>query len=194
MTSGNDYVLQIKANQPKLLARLQEKHRADPCPCLCLCLCPATATATATAQVQERKSGCVVTWQTRVYPCHEAAIAAEWAGAAQAVVVVKTVQRAQHCTHSTRYYLTSLATASAAALGAGIRGHWGIENKLHRARDVQFGQDRNGIRHRQAAVNVALFNTLALNYLNLYVPQSASQAQLHFSQHFKDDLNPICRT
>ena len=72
----------------------------------------------------------------------------------------------------------------AADFAAGIRGHWGIENKLHRTRDVQFNQDTNGIRHRVAAVNVALFNTLALNFLLTNVDASISYAQLFFAQNF----------
>ena len=42
----------------------------------------------------------------------------------------------------------------AAQLAAGIRGHWGIENKLHHTRDVHFRQDTNGIRHLRAAANI----------------------------------------
>jgi len=53
---------------------------------------------------------------------------------------------------------------------------------------VQFGQDTNGIRHRVAAVNVAIFNTLALNYLLANVATSVSYAQLFFAQNWKNLL------
>lgn len=86
---------------------------------------------------------------------------AAWSGLAAFVVVVKTVVGPLATTQQTRFYLTSLAGRAAAEFAAGIRGHWGIENKLHRTRDVQFGQDTNGIRHQAAAVNMAIFNTLA---------------------------------
>ena len=82
-------------------------------------------------------------------------------------------------------YLTRLTNCPAADFAAGIRGHWGIENKLHRTRDVHFNQDTNGIRHRVAAVNVALFDTLALNFLLTNVDASISYAQLFFAQNFK---------
>jgi len=113
---------------------------------------------------------------------------AAWAGAAGVVVVTKTVVGPRATTSQTRYYLTSLADRPAAEVAAGIRGHWGIENKLHRTRDVQFGQDTNGIRHRVAAVNVAIFNTLALNYLLTNVATSVSYAQLFFAQNWKNLL------
>ncbi len=172
MTSGNDYVLQIKGNQPKLRAAIAALHAADPAP------------AGATHCHDERRDGRHLRWQTSVY----AAVPrwhADWSGVAGCVVVVKTVVGPQTTTHQTRYYLTSLRNCPAAEFAAGIRGHWGIENKLHRTRDVHFGQDTNGIRHRVAAMNVALFNTLALNFLLANVHVSISYAQLFFAQNFK---------
>jgi predicted transposase YbfD/YdcC len=175
-------VLQVKGNQPKLRAHLAACHQADPTP------------AQATAYVEERRSGALCTWQTSLYSCADASLQAAWRGLARVVVVVKTVQRASHTSQQTRYYLTSLRTLSVVELAAGIRGHWGIENKLHRTRDVHFKQDTNGIRHPLAAVNMALFNTLALNYLLLHVDQAVSYAQLYFAQNFKQFLPPNPRS
>lgn len=171
MTSGNDYVLQVKGNQPKLRAAIAALHAADPAP------------AGATHCHAQRRDGRHLSWQTSVYAAPGGL--ANWAGAAACVVVVKTVVGPQATTQHTRYYLTSLANRPAADFAAGIRGHWGIENKLHRTRDVHFGQDTNGIRHRVAAMNVALFNTLALNFLLTNVSTSISYAHLFFAQNFK---------
>ena len=172
MTSGNEYVLQVKGNQPKLRAAIAALHAADPTP------------AGATHRHDERRDGRPLCWQTSVYPAAPH-WPADWAGVAGCVVVVKTVVGPRATTQQTRYYLTSLRDRPAADFAAGIRGHWGIENKLHRTRDVQFNQDTNGIRHRVAAVNVALFNTLALNFLLTNVDASISYAQLFFAQNFK---------
>lgn len=172
MTSGNDYVLQVKGNQPKLRAALAACHAADPTP------------AGATHRHSERRDGNVCTWQTSVYAADPAWQAA-WDGLQRVVVVVKTVAGPRRTTQQTRYYLTSLVAGSAAELAAGIRGHWGIENKLHRTRDMHFGQDTNGIRHRVAAVNVAIFNTLALNFLLANIDTSISYAQLFFAHNFE---------
>lgn len=177
MTSGNAYVLQVKGNQPTLLAQLQALHHANPVP------------AGATHQQQERRRGQQLSWQTSVYAA-PAAAQAGWAGLAQVAVVVKTVKQAGTTTCTTRYYITSLTQATAAELAQGIRGHWGIENKLHRTRDVQFGQDANRIRGLKAAVNVSIFNTLALNFLLTRVHLSVSLAQLFFAQNFRDFLPP----
>ncbi|MBU6120601.1 ISAs1 family transposase [Hymenobacter siberiensis] len=172
MTSGNEYVLQVKGNQPKLRAAIAALHAADPTP------------AGATHRHDERRDGRPLCWQTSVYPAAPH-WQADWAGVARCVVVVKTVVGPHATTRQTRYYLTSLRNRSAADFAVGIRGHWGIENKLHRTRDVHFNQDTNGIRHRVAAVNAALFNTLALNFLLTNVDASISYAQLFFAQNFK---------
>lgn len=57
--------------------------------------------------------------------------AAYWAGLA-AVVCVQTRRWQQgRQQQSIRYYLTSLAQASAGELAGYIRGHWSIEKQLH---------------------------------------------------------------
>ena len=45
----------------------------------------------------------------------------------------------------TAYYLTSLpaALAGPAELDRLVRGHWGIENRVHYVRDVTFDEDRS---------------------------------------------------
>lgn len=54
-------------------------------------------------------------------------------------------------------------TLSAAALGAAIRQHWGIENRSHHVRDVSFFEDHSRIRTKPG--HFARFRTFALNIL-----------------------------
>jgi hypothetical protein len=120
-----------------------------------------------------------------VYTGPDADSRAAWTGLARVGVVVNTVQRAQQTSRQTRYYLTSPRPRPVAELAAGLRGHWGLENKWHRTRDGHFTQDTNGIRHRRAAVNRALFNTVALKYWLLPVNHAGSYAQRYVAQKFK---------
>lgn len=46
-----------------------------------------------------------------------------------------------------------------------VRGHWGIENKLHWVMDVNFGEDQSRARRGHAAQNLAALRRLALNLL-----------------------------
>jgi predicted transposase YbfD/YdcC len=50
-------------------------------------------------------------------------------------------------------------------LNRAVRQHWGIENKLHWALDVSFGEDLDRKRQQNAAQNFSLLNRIALNLL-----------------------------
>jgi predicted transposase YbfD/YdcC len=63
-----------------------------------------------------------------------------------------------------RYYITSLRP-NAARLNSVIRQHGGIENKLHWALDVSFGEDLDRKRTGHAAQSFSLINRIALNML-----------------------------
>jgi hypothetical protein len=65
------------------------------------------------------------------------------------------------------YYITSLPPerADAASLLALIRGHWGIENRLHHVRDVTFDEDRSTVRSGAAPQVMAACRNLVLALL-----------------------------
>jgi hypothetical protein len=65
------------------------------------------------------------------------------------------------------YAVTSLppARADAARVLRLLRGHWGIENRLHWVRDVTFGEDRCAIRTGAAPQAVAACRNLVLALL-----------------------------
>jgi hypothetical protein len=65
------------------------------------------------------------------------------------------------------YYITSLPPerADAARLLTLIRGHWGIENRLHHVRDVTFDEDRSAVRSGAAPQVMAAARNLVLALL-----------------------------
>lgn len=65
------------------------------------------------------------------------------------------------------YAVTSLPPerADAATLLAHLRGHWGIENRLHWVRDVTFDEDRSQVRTGAAPQVMAAGRNLALALL-----------------------------
>ena len=65
---------------------------------------------------------------------------------------------------ATRYYISSLKI-DAKQLQKMIRLHWGIENKLHWALDVAFGEDASRKRAGNAAQNFSVLSKIALNLL-----------------------------
>jgi predicted transposase YbfD/YdcC len=82
---------------------------------------------------------------------------------------------------------------SAKSFALGIRGHWATENPSHRVRDVILGQDRNKIKDDQGALHMALFNTLAVNYLRQQVCDSVKYGRIIFGQSIKERF-PLMRT
>jgi len=64
-----------------------------------------------------------------------------------------------------RYYISDLPADDPAKLLDYIRGHWGIENRLHWSLDVSFREDDCRIRQGHAAENFSRLNRIALNLL-----------------------------
>ena len=65
----------------------------------------------------------------------------------------------------TRFYISSLAPDPKAVL-AGVRSHWGIENRLHWTLDVTFDEDRCRTRKDDSPLNLAIIRHASVNILN----------------------------
>ena len=50
-------------------------------------------------------------------------------------------------------------------LGAVIRSHWHVENKLHRCKDVQMTEDTGGVRSKAGAALLSVLRGIALSVL-----------------------------
>lgn len=64
-----------------------------------------------------------------------------------------------------RFYISSLSGRDAKTFARAVRGHWGIENKLHWVLDMVFREDENRIRKGHSAANFATLRHIALNLL-----------------------------
>jgi predicted transposase YbfD/YdcC len=67
--------------------------------------------------------------------------------------------------HKDTSYFIGSRKAKARVYGNALRGHWGIENKLHWQLDVGFSEDMNRVSKRHGAENLALVRRLALSLL-----------------------------
>ncbi len=86
----------------------------------------------------------------------------DWPGLKQVVKVEREVEKRGQKESQVRYAVTSLGTETGARkLLSLVRGHWAIENKLFRVRDVTFGEDASQIRKGSAPeVMAALRNVV----------------------------------
>ena len=87
---------------------------------------------------------------------------AKWAGLQSVGLVEATRAVGGKPTVERRYYLSSLPL-DVATFARAVRGHWGIENKLHWVLDVWFREDQSRARAGYAAENLATLRRLALN-------------------------------
>jgi predicted transposase YbfD/YdcC len=63
--------------------------------------------------------------------------------------------------------ITSMPPRAAppAAIAVHVRGHWGIENRLHYVRDVSYGEDASRVRTKNAPQNMASMRNLTIGTL-----------------------------
>jgi len=100
-----------------------------------------------------------------VYVCQDLALleaTQQWAGL-QSVVMVETTRWVKESEQtSTRFYISSLGGKEPEVYAGFIRGHWGIENKLHWHLDVSFGEDASQLRKDNGPQNMSAIRKLAL--------------------------------
>ena len=70
-------------------------------------------------------------------------------------------------TRERRYFITSLdpRRVGGERLLAAVRGHWGVENKVHWSLDVSFREDESRVRKGHGAQNLSRMRRLAMNLL-----------------------------
>lgn len=187
--SGNHYALQIKKNQLKLYYYI-ENHCA-------------TNQAIDTCQITEKTHGRRTTWTVKVYEVQDIVLQKKWINLRRFIAVEKCVSQKGKAntkqakdvitTESISYRISDVTSLSAKEFAQGIRGHWGIENRTHWVKDVNFKEDNNRIKNDNGAVNMAIFNTISLNYLRQNIDDSIKNAQIIFGQNVKE-LFLIIRT
>ena len=83
----------------------------------------------------------------------------------QTILMVKSERRiGQESSTKIKYYISSLAGDAKQALES-VRGHWGIENKVHWVLDIAFREDDCRVRKGNGAQNFAILRRIALNLL-----------------------------
>jgi len=164
-----DYVLALKGNQEKvheevktfLDSTLEEKQRLRPKGAVA----PKEVETLQTFETVEKDHGRI---ETRRYYQSDClawfADKAKWEGLASVGLVESQREVGGKVTLERRYYLSSLKLG-VETFARAVRGHWGVENKLHWILDVCFGEDQSRARQGCAAENLATLRRLALNLL-----------------------------
>ncbi|MBC1237118.1 MULTISPECIES: ISAs1 family transposase [Nostoc] len=169
--SGNDYVIAVKDNQPKLHSHIQR--------------IAATRKPTSRVVETEKTRDRCTTRTVEVF--HDInGIDPSWTGIKSLVRVERIGTRNAKKYHEIVCYISSLI-ASAKEFALGIRGHWGIENRLHWVKDVVLKEDCSTIRLGNAPANLSIIRAIALNILRRNGHTSITIAQ-RFLSHDIDKL------
>lgn len=155
--AGADYLLAVKANQPTLRAETESAFVSAG---------PASLDSIVDhdkghGRIEKRTVSVVreVDWLNgdRRFPGEF-----RLPGAASIIRVKSRTELADRCRAETRYYISS-APLTAARAAEAVRGHWGIENRLHWVLDVVFGDDQSRLRKGHGAKNMAIVRHFAIN-------------------------------
>lgn len=147
-----DYILAVKGNQDYLYKNVINQFKVQ--------------TINDTSETLEKNRGRIETRTCQVITnlCFLEDIVPQWKNLKSLVKITARREINGKVTTEQRYYISSLID-TAENFNAYIRGHWGVENKLHWTLDMTFGEDYQRKRQKRAAQNFALIQKIALNLL-----------------------------
>lgn len=187
LAQGGDYVFVVKGNQPTLQSDIatlfgESQVVAD--------------TLTQTRQVNlhgqriEQRTLQASTALTAEY--------CQWPGLQQVFKIERRVTNKKTGLTATEvsFGISSLSAqqADAKRLAAIVRGHWGIENRLHWVRDTIFGEDRCRVRSGRAPQVLAAIRNLAIGLLRLAGYPSVSEGLRHYATHQRTATYLVCKS
>lgn len=187
--AGADYVWTAKDNQPTLRRDIGQLFEPETC-------LPGTSRVIndlRTAETTEKHHGRLET--RRLTASSLLAEGSDWPHLAQVFKLERTVYllKTGQVRREVVYGLTSLTAqvASPHRLLELVRGHWGIENKLHWRRDVLLQEDRTRTKSAPFGQAIACLNNLVIGLVCRLGWQNLAQARRHFDAHPDDAFKVV---
>jgi predicted transposase YbfD/YdcC len=184
IAQGGDYILTVKDNQPTLRDDIATLFSE-----------PAVLAETITATRRTDLHGSRIEVRTLQASSALTAEYCGWSGLQQVFRVERhrIDKRTRIRTVTVGFGITSLppARADAQRLATLLRGHWGIENRLHWIRDVDFGEDASRIHTGQAPQVMAIFRNVAIGFLGVLGYDSPIEGLRHFAWHSADAVKVV---
>jgi predicted transposase YbfD/YdcC len=174
LAQGGQYLMVVKANQPELLAAISTLFATPPM--------PVAAAATDEVTTCDKGHGRLEIRTLERSAARNAYLT--WPGVGQ--VLRRTCQRVDLTTgeigEEVTYGVTSLrpTEATAAQVEALWRGHWTIENRVHRVRDGTWGEDAGQVRVGHAPQALAALRNGLLSLLRALGWTQIADATRHY--------------
>ncbi len=154
MESGNEYVLQVKGNQKKLLSTIKQIVETR---------LPEDKDYTLEKNRSRIEERAVYTYSIE----NSDKIKIEWQGVKNIILVKTSGRRDKKKYEQNRYYITSRPELDAKFYNKKIRAHWKIENSLHWVKDAIMNEDKCMIKGGSLSENVAAIRNVVLNIFRL---------------------------
>jgi hypothetical protein len=195
--SGNDYLVALKQNQPKLyraverlMSELPMRDCYDRRECghgrierriVSVWDAPAAGAPAGDASAGDASAGDAETIDPNWRALHSLIRVERWR---------QVHSPRQHPpspeSYEQTYYISSRSGQSAYELFTMIRGHWHIENRLHWVKDVQQHDDSCGIRGAEAAENLSALKSIAVTIYRMHGYDSIKHATIRFANKIKE--------
>lgn len=174
--SGNHYLIQVKRNQPSLFQELGDMLAERPLDIF---------------EQTEKGHGRHSHWTVSVFDASGSPKSVEWKGLSRLIHVHKHTVYTDDGreSHSDRLYITDLRTWDAEYFSRVTRGHWAIENRLHWVKDVRHGEDSNRISEPNAAMNISICSSIALNLHRKNGREGIKKAQMEVCAKIGNIIN-----
>jgi predicted transposase YbfD/YdcC len=188
LDGGGNYVLSLKENWPATYAEV-EKVFADPPPTLALQRCETIDGDHGRIETRRHTMCHTVDWlfSDRRYPGEF-----RFPGLAAVGMIESETERRGVIEKERRYYLCS-SKLDAETLARVVRGHWGIENRLHWVLDVVFHDDLARLRSGHGPANMAIVKHAAMNLLTQAKPTTSLKNRRKRAGWNPDYLEKIIR-
>lgn len=174
--SQNDYIVQVKKNQPKLYEALEETIK--------------TSQPVAVHQTKEKSRGRNEIRKAQLFlPIDN--IPPDWPSLNSIIRVERFTFRDGKDHYEESFYISSLKTKNVEQLALGIRQHWSIENRLHWVKDVLQNEDNARIKKGNGIETLSILRNIAINLSRGFNFDSIKDAQTYFASNVKELLKRI---
>lgn len=150
---GGDYLLALKENQGGLFEQVADQFEK----------CKDSLASFISLEKDHGRIDRRTTWVNPAVRWLDAGLA--WPGFKTVVMVQRERLHVAESKPTISFYISSLPNPSPEMVANLVRGHWAVENQLHRHLDVTFSEDASQVRANNAPENLSILRKLALQLL-----------------------------
>ena len=175
MESGNDYVIQVKGNYPKLYNFIKSYiANTDP---------------SDIDYTKEKNRGRIEQRECRTY--HMDKPLTDYESCKMIIHTKNSGARKGKKYQENHYYISNKLNSDASYYGKGVRGHWSIENSCHWVKDVILNEDKSSVKGMELSGNLSILRNIIMNIYRLNNQWSIKNAIEKYSNRLTDSLDLI---